>query len=446
MDVAATALAQTPAELVDERQALRALELIAVFFGAGDQQALTRPAPAPIEGDGPGARMLASITAFGRALSGGGAEECVELARWALADGVLIEADPGLFPVTAIWVLVMADRDEALAAWEELRALAHRRGSMLGIVTVNLWRGGTLLWRGDLRDAQESLEGAREGFRDWGLARSAETYVPAFQGMTLLALGDLDGARAMLDPSRVAGDETDGYKLLLRGWTALLLAEGRHQEALAIADDLAGRFAFIANSYWAPWRSLKARALDGLGRTEEALELAREELELAQAFGSPSLVGRAQRELGTLEREDGIERLRTAVEVLGRSTAKLELAEAELALGATLRRGRQPGEAREPLRRALELASVCGAERLIEAARAELHASGARPRRDALRGAASLTPSERRVVDLAVGGRTNRQIAQELYVTPKTVEVHLSNSYRKLEITSRRELTQALTS
>jgi DNA-binding CsgD family transcriptional regulator len=340
----------------------------------------------------------------------------------------------------------MADRDEALAAWEELRALAHRRGSMLGIVTVNLWRGGTLLWRGDLREAQESLEGAREGFRDWGLARSAETYVPAFQGMTLLALGDLDGARAMLDPSRVAGDETDGYKLLLRGWTALLLAEGRHQEALAIADDLAGRFAFIANSYWAPWRSLKARALDGLGRTEEALELAREELELAQAFGSPSLVGRAQRELGTLEREDGIERLRTAVEVLGRSTAKLELAEAELALGAALRRGRQPGEAREPLRRALELASVCGAERLIEAARAELHASGARPRRDALRGAASLTPSERRVVDLAVGGRTNRQIAQELYVTPKTVEVHLSNSYRKLEITSRRELTQALTS
>jgi DNA-binding CsgD family transcriptional regulator len=444
MEVASEALARTPAELTDERQALHALELIAVFFGAGDQQALTRAAK-PIVGEGPGARMLAAVTALGRALSGGDAEECAELARWALADGVLIEADPGLFPVPAIWVLVMADRDEALVAWEELRSLAHRRGSMLGIVTVNLWWGGTLLWRGDLRAAQESLEGARQGFRDWGLARSAETYVPAFQGMTLLALGDLDGARAMLDPSRIVGDETDGYKLLLRGWATLLLAEGRHREALAVADDLAGRFAFIANSYWAPWRSLKARALDGLGRTEAAVELAREELQLAGRFGSPSLVGRAQRELGMLEREDGTERLRTAVEILGRSTAKLELAEAELALGVALRRGRRTTESREPLRRALELASLCGAERLAETARAELHASGARPRRDALRGTASLTPSERRVVDLAADGRTNREIAQELYVTPKTVEVHLSNSYRKLDITSRRELQRALT-
>ncbi|HUB98863.1 MAG TPA: AAA family ATPase [Solirubrobacterales bacterium] len=444
MDVAAQALAALPAELTDERQALRALELIAVFFGAGDQRALTSREGEQIEGDGPGARMLAAITSFGRALSGGSAEECVPLAQWALADGVLIAADPGLFPVTAIWVLVMADRDEALVAWEELRALAHGRGSMLGVVTVNLWRGATLLWRGDLREAEESLEGAKEGFFDWGLARSAETYVPAFHGMALLARGDLDGARAMLDPSRVAGDETDGYKLLLRGWAALLLTEGRHEEALAVADDLAGRFAFIANSYWAPWRSLKARALDGLGRTEEAIELAREELELAKVFGSPSLVGRALRELGTLERERGIERLRGAVGTLERSTAKLELAEAELALGAALRRQRKPTEARQPLQRALELASVCGAERLAEEARSELHASGVRPRRDALKGVESLTPSERRVVDIAVGGRTNRQIAQELYVTPKTVEVHLSNAYRKLGISSRRELGHAL--
>ena len=68
----------------------------------------------------------------------------------------------------------------------------------------------------------------------------------------------------------------------------------------------------------------------------------------------------------------------------------------------------------------------------------------AAPRRDALSGVESLTPSERRVADLAVAGRSNREIAQELYVTPKTVEVHLSNAYRKLGIRSRRELTRAL--
>ena len=70
----------------------------------------------------------------------------------------------------------------------------------------------------------------------------------------------------------------------------------------------------------------------------------------------------------------------------------------------------------------------------------ELYAAGARPRTDARSGAAALTASERRVADLAAGGETNRDIAQSLYVTPKTVEVHLSNAYRKLGIRSRREL------
>ena len=97
-------------------------------------------------------------------------------------------------------------------------------------------------------------------------------------------------------------------------------------------------------------------------------------------------------------------------------------------------------DAREPLRRALELASQCDATLLVEEVRAELQAVGVRPRTDAATGVESLTPSERRVVDLAVGGGTNRDIAQELYVTPKTVEVHLSNAYRKLGIRGRREL------
>ncbi len=88
--------------------------------------------------------------------------------------------------------------------------------------------------------------------------------------------------------------------------------------------------------------------------------------------------------------------------------------------------------------------SVCGAEAVVERARSELYATGARPRRDALKGVESLTPSERRVADLAAEGNSNREIAQELYVTPKTVEVHLSNAYRKLEIKGRRELATAL--
>ncbi|HEX2265402.1 MAG TPA: LuxR C-terminal-related transcriptional regulator, partial [Solirubrobacterales bacterium] len=126
------------------------------------------------------------------------------------------------------------------------------------------------------------------------------------------------------------------------------------------------------------------------------------------------------------------------------STARLEHAKALAALGSTLRRARQPTEAREPLRRALELAGACGAEGLAEHVRAELHAAGARPRRDALSGVESLTPSERRVATMAAEEMTNREIAQALFVTPKTVEVHLSNAYRKLDIRNRRQLAGAL--
>jgi DNA-binding CsgD family transcriptional regulator len=192
------------------------------------------------------------------------------------------------------------------------------------------------------------------------------------------------------------------------------------------------------------WRSLKAVALDRLGRRGEAIELAREELAVTRAFGAPWALGRTLRVLGALEGDEGLDMLREAVDVLEGSTARLEHAKALAALGSGLRRARRPSEAREPLRRALELAGACGAAPVSELARSELRAAGSRPRRDALRGVGSLTPSERRVADLAATGRTNRDIAQELYVTPKTVEVHLSNAYRKLGIGSRRELGGAL--
>jgi DNA-binding NarL/FixJ family response regulator len=109
-----------------------------------------------------------------------------------------------------------------------------------------------------------------------------------------------------------------------------------------------------------------------------------------------------------------------------------------------MRRNRRPTEARDPLRRALELAAACGAGALESEVRSELAAAGVKPRATALGGVESLTASERRVSALAAEGHTNRDIAQELYVTPKTVEVHLSNAYRKLGIRSRRELSGAL--
>jgi DNA-binding NarL/FixJ family response regulator len=216
------------------------------------------------------------------------------------------------------------------------------------------------------------------------------------------------------------------------------------EEALAASEEFAVRFGLYRESPGTPWRVLRAEALDRLGRTDEARMLATADVERARAFGAPHDVGRALRVLGRIEREEGVQRLEEAVEVLAGSTARLERAKALLALGAARRRGRAPAAAREPLREALELASACGAPPIADAARSELYAAGARPRTDALSGLGALTASERRVVDLAATGETNRDIAQALYVTPKTVEVHLSNAYRKLGIRSRRDLPHAL--
>ena len=224
----------------------------------------------------------------------------------------------------------------------------------------------------------------------------------------------------------------------------LLLAEGKPEEVLDIADELPRRLPWMVNPTDAYWRSCKALALDRLERTDEAIELVHEELKLARDWGAPATVGRVLRVLGTIDRANAIELLTESTELLAKSTTRLEYAKALCALGTAIRLERKPSEAREPLYQALELATVCGASALEERARTELGATGARPRRDALSGVGSLTPSEKRVADLAADGLSNREIAQELYVTPKTVEVHLSNTYRKLEIRSRRQLQAAL--
>jgi DNA-binding NarL/FixJ family response regulator len=113
-------------------------------------------------------------------------------------------------------------------------------------------------------------------------------------------------------------------------------------------------------------------------------------------------------------------------------------------LGAALRRANKRAEARELLKEGIDLAVRCSSQPLVEHAEAELAATGARPRRLLLSGVESLTASERRVADFAAKGLSNKDIAQTLFVTTKTVEVHLSNVYRKLGIGSRNDLPQAL--
>ncbi|MFZ0217994.1 MAG: LuxR C-terminal-related transcriptional regulator, partial [Candidatus Dormiibacterota bacterium] len=237
---------------------------------------------------------------------------------------------------------------------------------------------------------------------------------------------------------------SDGDGLCRRSEVELLLVEGRPHEAAEAADEYAARSRRVVNPGWAPWRSFKAQALDRLGRRDEALALLSEELAFARSWGAPGTVAQTLRVLGTMEGGDGLDHLREAVEVAAGSPARLEHGKALAALGTSLRHARRPTDAREPLRGALELATRFGAAPLADRARAELLAAGGRVRSRTLVGPGSLTPGERRVVDLAVEGRSNREIAQTLFITPKTVEVHLSSAYQKLGIRSRQQLGTAL--
>ena len=247
-------------------------------------------------------------------------------------------------------------------------------------------------------------------------------------------------AQATIEP----GDDSDGTNFARRSLVGVHLASGDGEAALGAAEDYERHAERTKNPAWAPWRSLKAQALALLGRRDEAIALAREEVELARGWGAPSNLGRSLRVLGELLGKDGMAELEESVALLEQCPGRVERARALAALGAELRRARRPTDAREPLRRALEPAEVSGALALAEHARSELYATGARPRTTALDGVESLTERELRVARLAAEGQTNRDIAQLLYVTPKTVEVHLTNAYRKLNIASRRELPGAL--
>jgi DNA-binding CsgD family transcriptional regulator len=211
------------------------------------------------------------------------------------------------------------------------------------------------------------------------------------------------------------------------------------------AGDLLARLRVITPS-GASWRSDAALAHLALGAPAEAKALAAEEVTLAQAFHGPRTLGIALRAAGLAEGGGGIELLREAERVLDGSGARLEHARAMADLGAALRRAGQRAESREILRRALDLAHRCGALALTDRARAELVAAGGRPRRLVLSGLDSLTSSERRTAQLAAAGLSNREIAQNLFVTARTVEGHLTHAYHKLAITSREQLHAALAS
>jgi DNA-binding CsgD family transcriptional regulator len=395
-----------------------------------------------------GEKLLLSLLAYNDARAGAPADEVVPLVRRVLADGKLVRANvSGLFPICT--VLAMADLNEVLNVYDDLLAEAHRRGSVFAFAAVKVFRSQALVWRGDLAGAETDAREALAAAAAWGASARFSGHGAAFLADALMEQGKLDEAEAALARADLGDALPDSARLLyLRDSSARLrLLRGDLNGGLAELLDAGRRFESVGsrNPAYIAWRSPAALALHQLGEQDEARRLAGEELELARAWGAPRALGAALRAAGLTEGGDhGLALLEEAVQVLGDSPAKLEHAKARTELGAALRRANRRSQAREQLRQAVELATICGATDLAARAERELLATGARPRRIALSGADSLTPSERRVAELAASGPTNREIAQALFVTQRTIEVHLTSIYRKLGISSRSQLAAAL--
>jgi DNA-binding CsgD family transcriptional regulator len=397
----------------------------------------------------PGEKMLLALLAFYDARRCVPAAGPVALARRALEGGTLIyeeDGGGGAF-VRACTVLALADLDDALPQYDAALADAHVRGSISGFAGAKLFRAQTYLMRGDLAESVADSRDAHEAGRGWGLALlDVFNYIPA---EALIEQGKIDEARAVIDHALRNEPflESAPVVILHHMHARLRMLQGDLQGGVDETIDAGRRIEAVGgrNPALIAWRSQAALALLQLGDQDKARELASEELELARTWGAPRALGAALRAVGLVEGDsDGIALLEQAVDVLDGSPAKLEHAKARTELGAALRRVNRRNDAREHLRRAVELARICGAVPLAARAETELYATGARPRRIAVSGVDSLTPSERRVADMAADGPTNREIAQALFVTPKTVEVHLSSVYRKLGISSRSQLAAAL--
>jgi DNA-binding CsgD family transcriptional regulator len=322
---------------------------------------------------------------------------------------------------------------------------ALTRGSVVGFAAMSTLRGSARYLRGDLVGALADLEGGLERLPVMMVVRP---FAHAYTALAQLDRGEPERAAQLLahaPDEQLTNPFTYNWMLFARGRLALHAgdAEGALGDLLACGRRLEAIPAPCPGVL--PWRSEAAIAALKLERFEQAHELAHDELRRARSFGAPRAIGTALRAAGLVAGgPPGIALLEEALEVLARSPAQLERARVLIDLGGAQRRARQQAAARETLRLGLDAAYRCGADGLAGQARAELVAAGGRPRRPALQGVQALTPSERRVSERAAGGLTNREIAQALFISTKTVEFHLRNAYLKLRIRSRRELAKVL--
>lgn len=403
----------------------------------------------PPDGDDRSQRSMLAELALHQAWTSQPRDKVMPLALRAWSEGQLLAEDSAdgtaVYAVTGA-LLACDELELELVVLDAALADARRRGSLMALATAG-YRRALVLGRlcripEAIAEAEQVAEVRRRGW---------QMLLPVALAAHALALleRDVEAAAAVLTlPDEERWSEVLPYAMFLdaRAQVQLALRDGAGalETATAVASMAAPMLPNVSAAM-VGWRVTATLAAARVGDLDRARETSDEDLTLARRCGVARSLGTALRARALVEGgEAGLARLQEAVDVLEGSQSRLELARALADLGAALRRAGQRRAAREPLRRALEIAAHGGATLLAASARDELVAAGAKPRRTALSGASALTPAELRVAKLAADGLTNREIAEALFVTRKTVDWHLRHIFQKLDIASRRELSDAL--
>lgn len=398
-----------------------------------------------LTGATPGERAVLACVAFTLSRSSSPLPAVREVTDRALAHGggdLLAGSDPFTALMLNVVLQWIGDLGRAISlGTSALEAARSINSSML--YTEALASRAFAYWASGNLDAAEA--DARLSFETEGMISGTRSPVAvATLARVLVDRGEPEAAHALAAGYELSSERED---LMVREFivTALGRAElamGRYEEALAHFKE-AGEIASgsgVVNPAVSEWRLLAAQALRGLGRHDTAWEMLEPALLHARRSGGPIELGGSLRVAALIETPVNISRLEEAISVLEKSELRLEHARALIDLGAALRRSGARTSSREPLVQGMDIAQQCGANALVEHAMSELRASGARPRRVERSGIAALTPTERRVAGLAAAGLSNREIAQELFVSTRTIETHLRSTFEKLDVHSRQEL------
>jgi DNA-binding CsgD family transcriptional regulator len=349
--------------------------------------------------------------------------------------------------LTAVRILLLTDDlDEAEARLDALQLDMRRRNARAAAGLVLAVHGELNLRRGRLDTAERDVAAAGRALPHARWHPYHVSYLMALRIIVALESGHTGLARELAAapaPDGAQDGVSFGHLLFARAMVAS--RDGRLSEALELFRGCGRRLLRHGrgNPALMPWRSMAARACHGLGDHEEAQRLSQEEIVLARRWGAPSILGWAQLGAGRVAREARADRLREAVHTLRPTSARLAYAGALIDLATT---ELDAGDRQSAATLVAELFTITTSHRPSSRLAARVRSLAERVGQSAAPGPvphpawATLTEPERRTATLAGLGHGNREIAEILSVTRRTVELRLSGAYRKLRIGGRAEL------